>query len=590
VIVLILKNKQLGSDLAKALKEEGGRKVKVIDPDKVDYLETLFDNSVTAAVIDRHLPHLKGQAFTGVINSIAHKVPMVLIDEDTTKGKAGISPSVQNDLSDIVTVLRKANYATVMATLESCGVLSTKAKKGVGNSVAYYNPHIATKMLVKNEGLGILSIDASSFRKIEVEYGNEVYQKVKEVFQLLLFEMWGKPGCFRASDVLCRRSDHGNLYYVFMNRSRKTTPLPLPGVLEEVADRLNRIIQNALWTEMTLPASKKRLPPGIKDMPNVVVGFASAMYNPCLDPLETVSSAIEHCGRSAQIQAVRMKNRYREMMTTLIQAGDLLYPNYQAVFRLPSIKKEEYLKSAQNESIHPLQDHLFGFEALVRVRMDNVKSTMGQSVEVLDPKFMRPDVLFKIAQMTKVALELDQSCMRHAIKYSTGLPGVLMVNILPRNLYFIDYLKDILSSKSEIILEISETEMIHNLDLIEKVQSEISGQNIQIAADDFGKAYASLDRVIDMKPNIIKFDRSLIQDIHQDPVKIAYLNGLVQAARIMKTQVLAEGVEKWEELECLQKMGIDFVQGFLLHKPQPVEMVLDQLNIDIDSEEIDSVA
>src|SRR5690606_37118265 len=100
------------------------------------------------------------------------------------------------------------------------------------------------------------------------------------------------------------------------------------------ADRLHRIIQNSLWTELAAPKDHRRLPACIKNMPTVVVGFASAMYNPCLDPHEIISTAIDNSARIAQIQAIRMRDRHREMMNTLIQGADLLYPNYQAVFRL----------------------------------------------------------------------------------------------------------------------------------------------------------------------------------------------------------------------------------------------------------------
>jgi EAL domain-containing protein (putative c-di-GMP-specific phosphodiesterase class I) len=93
-----------------------------------------------------------------------------------------------------------------------------------------------------------------------------------------------------------------------------------------------------------------------------------------------------------------------------------------------------------------------------------------------------------------------------------------------------------------------------------------------------------------MRPHLIKFDRSLIQDIHKDPVKLAYVKGLVESARMLKTLVLAEGVELIEELEVLQQMGIDYIQGFLLHRPQDVELIYPQLSAKSTKEKLDTVA
>ena len=82
---------------------------------------------------------------------------------------------------------------------------------------------------------------------------------------------------------------------------------------------------------------------------------------------------------------------------------------------------------------------------LIRVNQDEA-SRQNVCASGVDSKYLRPDVMFSLAKNTKVALELDQACMRHAAKYAKGLPGCLMINILPRNLYHIDKLKEQFSS------------------------------------------------------------------------------------------------------------------------------------------------
>jgi EAL domain-containing protein (putative c-di-GMP-specific phosphodiesterase class I) len=71
----------------------------------------------------------------------------------------------------------------------------------------------------------------------------------------------------------------------------------------------------------------------------------------------------------------------------------------------------------------------------------------------------------------------------------------------------------------------------------------------------------------------------MIQEIDKDPVKQAYVRGLVTAAKILNTTILAEGVETWEEASVLKEMGIELIQGFLLHRPMAAKIIKDQLGI-----------
>ena len=129
-------------------------------------------------------------------------------------------------------------------------------------------------------------------------------------------------------------------------------------------------------------------------------------------------------------------------------------------------------------------------------------------------------------------LRFSPSSVKHSIKFLSSkhfnnIPGRLMANILPRNLYYIDKIKENLTKEKSIVLEISETEAINNIELILEIKKLIAKNKFQIAIDDFGKGYAGMDRVIQIKPDIIKLDRCLIQNIHQDKPKRELVSGLV---------------------------------------------------------------
>ena len=197
------------------------------------------------------------------------------------------------------------------------------------------------------------------------------------------------------------------------------------------------------------------------------------------------------------------------------------------------------------------------------------------------------------AAHSKVALELDQVCLGLGVAGAVELPGKLMVNILPRNLLHLERLTHLLSPRGKIVFEISESEGVSNPALMQKVRDYVSKIDCSIAADDFGKGHASIERVIKLRPELIKLDRSLIEKIHLDPAKRIFVDGIVKAAKLVKAAVLAEGVETWEEAAVVQQMGVELIQGFLLHKPQALEQVLAQIiekSGDSENESIESVA
>jgi len=261
----------------------------------------------------------------------------------------------------------------------------------------------------------------------------------------------------------------------------------------------------------------------------------------------------------------------------LIQSDDLLTAHYQGVFYLQNIDQDMVKKALNEKSIAVFRPHIFGFESLIRVNQDAVHLHNNFDTG-LDSKYLRPDVLFSLAKYTNVALELDQACMRHAARGAKELPGTLMVNILPRNLYYVDRLKTHFEGIDHIMFEVSESEAINNLELMMKSRDHLERHSMGIAADDFGKGYSSLERIIKIKPDVIKFDRGMIQDINKDPVKQAYVQGLVTAAKILNTTILAEGVETWEEAKVLKAMGIELIQGYLFHRPQSLAVIQEQIN------------
>ena len=90
--------------------------------------------------------------------------------------------------------------------------------------------------------------------------------------------------------------------------------------------------------------------------------------------------------------------------------------------------------------------------------------------------------------------------------------------------------------------------------------------------DDFGSGQARLLELADVPPAFLKFDRSLIRDIHTAPVaRVRLLEGLVKMALQLGINIIAEGLERQEEVDICRDLGFPWGQGFLFAAPQPLE-------------------
>ncbi len=585
MIIVLSAKTELSSQLSELLKGHG-IDVLVVKPAAKQALASLYQPDVVAAVVDGEIPGVPEHAWIDMLASLGRRIPVVVAGKEQRVERQSSS----GRYTETVTWLKDPGPHEILSVLDACGAIGIDHRKLDRTSIPLYNAQVPLHMLQNNGALSVLVIDASSFRKIAIEYGGEAYHRVQDCFNQLLFDLWGTPGSFRSSDILCRRAMHSNTYYIFLEQSRMASAVPAPGILEKLADRLSIKLHNSFWREIFVEREKRMLPDCITIVPDIPVGFATSIHNPCVDPLELVEQLLDGAVDESRIQLKRMRDRQRELMQTLIQTPGLLQPHYQAVFNLRGLTKRHVDESRDQKSIRPLRGLLYGFESLIRVKRAAMDAIFDASGPVyLESRFMRPDVLFSLAHQAKVGLELDQACLHQAALHSAHLPGTLLVNILPRNLYNIERLRHLIMDRKDIMFEVSETEAINNFDLMMKVREDLARMDMRIAADDFGRGYSGLEQIIRIKPDVIKLDRSLIMDIHKDHPKQAFVAGLVKAAQISKSTILAEGVELWEEAEVLKQMGIDLIQGFLLHRPQAADGIQQDLET-VEAQPLDTVA
>ena len=529
-------------------------------------LYSVKDQSIHAIIAEDSVKDVNGNMWIDLLEGLARRVPVVVLHNGDMKTLPLLNQT------NSLTWLQNPGEEEVLNFLRSCGAIGSTKNALYRNNIPVYSPLVATRLLRGHGFLSVISIHARDFTKVSLEYGNQVYKVLQRTLQKIMYEMWGSSGAFRHTDILCRRSLSSNTFYILLERSRTENYMPVPGDLEKLAERLSLHLENLMWRELTTASNERILPKFLELVPRFIVSYASALYNPCIDPFTTVDQLLRSCRDTAKVQDARMLNRQQELIQTLIQAENLLTCHFQAVVDLRYLSPQELATIEETRCLDQFPESLHAFEALARINKADLQKVVGEDMS-MNVDYLNPGVLFSRAEEVNLKLELDQACFRLAMKNFKNVPGKLFVNILPRNFYFLDDLKHAIPDGIEAVFEVSETEAISNMNLIQSIREKLSRHHAGIAIDDFGKGYAGVDRIIKIQPTVIKLDQILISQIDQDVRMQAFIHGLVEAARSTQSLVLAEGVETKEELITLHKIGIDLAQGYYLHKPESIEDV-----------------
>jgi EAL domain-containing protein (putative c-di-GMP-specific phosphodiesterase class I) len=114
---------------------------------------------------------------------------------------------------------------------------------------------------------------------------------------------------------------------------------------------------------------------------------------------------------------------------------------------------------------------------------------------------------------------------------------------------------------------------------------------IKIAIDDFGTGYSSLSYLKNWRVDALKIDRSFVRDLVTDSSDLAIVSAIIAIARHLHIQVIAEGIEGYQQAEILRKLGCTIGQGFLFARPMPADQCLPLLGGDAQpAEEEDMLA
>ena len=123
---------------------------------------------------------------------------------------------------------------------------------------------------------------------------------------------------------------------------------------------------------------------------------------------------------------------------------------------------------------------------------------------------------------------------------------------------------------SALMLELTETALLRRDERLHSDLAELRTIGVKLAIDDFGTGYSSLSYLRDLPIDVVKMDRSFVEGIADSDQRLAVAEGIVQIARTLSLEVVAEGIETEEQRDLLRSMGCHYGQGYLLAMPMPV--------------------
>jgi diguanylate cyclase (GGDEF)-like protein len=212
-----------------------------------------------------------------------------------------------------------------------------------------------------------------------------------------------------------------------------------------------------------------------------------------------------------------------------------------------------------------------GFEALVRWNHP-------------DRGLVPPVEFIPLAEETGAITGIGRWVLHEALRQgaewtaATGAPLRMAVNLSPRQFQDGDVVADVVAALAEtgfpaeqLTLEVTEGVLVRDVDAVVAQLEALRQLGIRIAIDDFGTGFSGLSYLRRLPADIIKIDRSFVGDLPAGRSATTLITSIVELARTLGLDVVAEGVETEEQRRALRELGCPWAQGYLFARPEPAD-------------------
>ncbi len=191
-----------------------------------------------------------------------------------------------------------------------------------------------------------------------------------------------------------------------------------------------------------------------------------------------------------------------------------------------------------------------------------------------------PAALIAAAAAAGLSIPLERRCLESALNNyrALQLQGRLFLNLLPQNLLAWSGLADWLGQRlafyqidpHDVVLEVTEHGLTEDEALLANAVAPLRALGCDIAIDDLGAGSSGLKTWAAVRPDYVKVDRYFVAGIEQDAVRGEILRSVIDMGRVTGCRVVAEGIENREQCALLLELGVDYLQGYLLGRPQRI--------------------
>ena len=195
----------------------------------------------------------------------------------------------------------------------------------------------------------------------------------------------------------------------------------------------------------------------------------------------------------------------------------------------------------------------FAYEALVRSN---------------SPHWINPPKLFDEAIQSRCVGALGRAIRELSTTHCPGVP--LFLNVHPNEFdesWLVQPDDPIFTHDSPIYLEVTESVPLTHFEYCHSVLREIRGKGVSLAVDDLGAGYSNLKYIVDLKPEFVKLDRTLIADLADDRRAQVLVRHIVRLCQELGARVVAEGIEQETEMKAVIDCGAHYGQGYYIARP-----------------------
>lgn len=240
--------------------------------------------------------------------------------------------------------------------------------------------------------------------------------------------------------------------------------------------------------------------------------------------------------------------------------GDRLFLHYQPIIRLES-------------------EEIIGFEALARLKIPEYGMIPPMEfIEIAEKNHLIYDLGLLILRKAGMFLKELENMGHKEITMAVNI-SVLQLLRKEFTVQVEEVLSELMLNPENLDLEITESILSDNFDLINLKLRQIRKRGMKVSMDDFGTGFSSLARLRELSIDELKLDRHFISRIRENEKPSYIAVDIISMAHRVGLKVVAEGVETEEQLEFLKKHGCDFAQGYYISMPMEKEKTLEMLSL-----------